>query len=182
MLQDPGVHTAALARHHARLGPRVRVFKTGPDFIDPMFLEAASGQPVYQLDLWMVGEDECRRRLYTADKPLVAECGGMLYLLDEPVGQGGHGARMCGVLSGRARMQARLTGIGLQSALFESGELRGHTFHHSVLETPLTPYAMGARHNWTSGEAVYRIGRLTASYLHWYLPSCPEATADLFRP
>src|ERR671919_3224832 len=56
--------TAALARYHRRRGLKVRVFKTGPDFIDPMFLEQASGHPVYQLDLWMVGEAECRRQLY----------------------------------------------------------------------------------------------------------------------
>ncbi len=58
--------TAALARYHAARGRRVRVFKTGPDFIDPMLLQAASGQPVYQLDLWMVGEAECRRLLHAA--------------------------------------------------------------------------------------------------------------------
>ena len=28
----------------------MRVFKTGPDFIDPTILEVASGGPVYQLD------------------------------------------------------------------------------------------------------------------------------------
>ncbi|MGH8582393.1 MAG: cobyrinate a,c-diamide synthase, partial [Gammaproteobacteria bacterium] len=52
--------TAALARYHVARGRRVRVFKTGPDFIDPMILEVASGHPVYQLDLWMVGEAQCR--------------------------------------------------------------------------------------------------------------------------
>ncbi len=41
----------------------MRVFKCGPDFLDPMILARASGAPVYQLDLWMVGEDECRRLL-----------------------------------------------------------------------------------------------------------------------
>ena len=35
--------TAALARWHARQGRRVRVFKTGPDFLDPMLLERAGG-------------------------------------------------------------------------------------------------------------------------------------------
>ncbi|MEZ0245039.1 MAG: cobyrinate a,c-diamide synthase, partial [Methylophilaceae bacterium] len=43
--------TAALARYFTHQGKHVRVFKTGPDFIDPGVLECASGNPVYQLDL-----------------------------------------------------------------------------------------------------------------------------------
>lgn len=58
--------TAAIARHHARAGRRVRVFKTGPDFIDPMLLEAASGAPVYNLDCWMVGVEGSRALLCAA--------------------------------------------------------------------------------------------------------------------
>src|SRR3989338_310926 len=58
--------TAALAAYHRKRGRRVRVFKTGPDFLDPMILERASGQPVYQLDLWMGGEAHCREMLYRA--------------------------------------------------------------------------------------------------------------------
>ena len=50
---------AGLARHLRNLGQRVRVFKMGPDFIDPMIHERASGAPVYQLDLWMMGEAHC---------------------------------------------------------------------------------------------------------------------------
>ncbi len=55
--------TAAIARHAARCGKRVRVFKTGPDFIDPMLLAHAAGQPVQQLDLWMGGREHCRELL-----------------------------------------------------------------------------------------------------------------------
>ena len=58
--------TAAIARWHARQGRRVRVFKTGPDFLDPMVLEHASGHRVYQLDLWMCGEQDVRARLHAA--------------------------------------------------------------------------------------------------------------------
>jgi len=58
--------TAALARKLARQGKRVRVFKCGPDFIDPMLLERASGAPVHTLDLWMVGPDLCRQQLAQA--------------------------------------------------------------------------------------------------------------------
>jgi cobyrinic acid a,c-diamide synthase len=58
--------TAALARLHARQGRRVRVFKCGPDFLDPFWHKLASGAPVYQLDLWMTGEADCRARLHAA--------------------------------------------------------------------------------------------------------------------
>lgn len=57
---------AALARLHTRQGRRVRVFKCGPDFLDPVWHELASGAPVYQLDLWINGEADCRARLAAA--------------------------------------------------------------------------------------------------------------------
>ena len=59
---------AALARLHARQGRRVRCFKCGPDFLDPMWLEAASGHPVDSLDLWINGPDDCARRLAAASR------------------------------------------------------------------------------------------------------------------
>jgi len=58
--------TAALARKLVKLGQRVRVFKCGPDFIDPMLLERASGAPVRSLDLWMVGKELCSQQLAQA--------------------------------------------------------------------------------------------------------------------
>ena len=58
--------TAALARLHARSGRQVRVFKCGPDFLDPHWLELASGHAVHPLDLWMTGERDCAERLHAA--------------------------------------------------------------------------------------------------------------------
>ncbi len=58
--------TAALARKLVRQGQRVHVFKTGPDFLDPMMLARASGQPVQSLDLWMVGREHCQALLAEA--------------------------------------------------------------------------------------------------------------------
>ena len=64
--QGKSMVTAALARLHRNAGRNVRVFKHGPDYLDPMVLEVASGNPVYQLHPWMTGEDECRWRLAEA--------------------------------------------------------------------------------------------------------------------
>ncbi|TDO99399.1 cobyrinic acid a,c-diamide synthase [Marinomonas balearica] len=58
--------TAALARHFSKLGKTVRVFKTGPDYLDPLILAQASGHPVEQLDIWMAGTEYCQERLYLA--------------------------------------------------------------------------------------------------------------------
>lgn len=58
--------TAALARLHARQGRKVRVFKCGPDFLDPYWHELASGSPVHSVDLWMTGEADVRQRLHEA--------------------------------------------------------------------------------------------------------------------
>ena len=58
--------TCAMARLYTRQGRKVRVFKCGPDFLDPLWLQLASGAPVYQLDLWMTGATDCAQRLYAA--------------------------------------------------------------------------------------------------------------------
>lgn len=57
---------SALARLHTRQGRKVRVFKCGPDFLDPYWHTLASGAPVHQMDLWMTGEADCRARLAAA--------------------------------------------------------------------------------------------------------------------
>lgn len=58
--------TAGLARYHLNQGRCVRVFKTGPDYLDPLILESASCHPVEQIDLWMMGKNYCRKVLYEA--------------------------------------------------------------------------------------------------------------------
>jgi len=128
------------------------------------------------------GLREDLRRHVAVGKPLLAECGGMLYLLDELTDAAGQGVRLCGLLPGRAVMGSRLAGLGLQTAEFPSGPLRAHTFHYSRMETGLTPALFGDKRRGGPGEPIYREGRLTASYLHWYLPSCPEAAAELLAP
>lgn len=118
---------------------------------------------------------------HAAGKPVVAECGGMLYLLESLTDADGRRADMLGLLPGHAAMQKRLTALALQQLTLPEGVLRGHTFHHSRLETPLTPIARGVCPNGgKTAEAVFRTGHLTASYVHSYFPSNPEAAARLF--
>jgi cobyrinic acid a,c-diamide synthase len=62
------------------------------------------------------------------------------------------------------------------------GAMTGHTFHYSTLDTPMQP-ALKAAHatTGTEGEALYRHGSVSATYMHAYWPSNPAAAAALFR-
>ena len=123
------------------------------------------------------------RRHVAAGKPVLAECGGMLWLAETLQPLEGDAVPLCGILPARVRMQKRFAALGLQQVELPEGTLRGHTFHHSRLETELEPIARGACPNGRkAAEPVYRIGRLTASYIHGYFPSNPEAVAALLAP
>jgi cobyrinic acid a,c-diamide synthase len=116
---------------------------------------------------------------YEAEKPLLAECGGLLYLLESLTDSAGKKCVMAGLLPGHAKMQTRLANLGMHSVQLKEGEFRGHTFHHSLTKSSLEPVAttQGKR---GKPEPVYRIKKLLASYLHLYFPSNPEAIARIF--
>ncbi|MCQ4273474.1 cobyrinate a,c-diamide synthase [Pseudomonas kuykendallii] len=123
------------------------------------------------------------RAHHAAGKPILAECGGMLYLLDGLSDRHGQRGEMLGLLPGEARLQPRLAALALQAVDLPEGRVRGHTYHHSTLDCALQPLARGACPNGRgAAEAVYRQGRLTASYIHFYMPSNPRAAAAWFLP
>ncbi|MBA1147563.1 cobyrinate a,c-diamide synthase [Ectothiorhodospiraceae bacterium WFHF3C12] len=143
------------------------------------------GYPELHLDA-LGGNEPMRtsiRNHHEAGKPILAECGGLLYMLDALVDGEGCEGRMVGLLPGTARLQPRLAAIGMQALDLPEGEVRGHAFHYSTLETTTEPWGTARRQRGSRpGEPVYRDGRLTASYLHLYFPANPEAVAALFKP
>lgn len=112
-------------------------------------------------------------------KPVLAECGGLMSLLDSIVDKAGVVHAGAGLLPGRALMQARLVALGMQHVDLAQGRLSGHSFHYSRMETPLLPCLRAQRPDGGEGEAVYRVGSITASYVHFWFPSNPAAVAAL---
>lgn len=170
-----------------RLGAQVQFFSPLHDAqlpeVDSLYLPG--GYPELHHHALARNTSMCQaiRAHHAQGKPLLAECGGMLYLLDALTDVAGDRVELLGLLPGEATMQKRLAALALQAVELPEGILRGHTYHHSLTSTALEPLAHGLSPNGGRGnEAVYRLGRLTASYVHFYFPSNPEAAAALLCP
>nr|WP_298377428.1 cobyrinate a,c-diamide synthase [uncultured Halomonas sp.] len=121
------------------------------------------------------------RAHHAAGKPILAECGGLMACMEWLNDADGQAHATLGLLPGTVRMTGRLAALGLQSLVTPLGELRGHTYHHSRLETDREPVARAHRLAGSPAEPVYRDGSLIASYFHGYFPSAPELVAALFH-
>lgn len=127
------------------------------------------------------------REHHAQEKMIVAECGGMIYLMESLTDREGARSPMVGLLPGKVIMQSKLAALGLTEVTLEQGTLRGHTFHYSlthysqaedIMDTDLySRKAVGG----AQGEAVFRKGSLFASYCHWYFPSCSDQVVALFK-
>jgi len=119
------------------------------------------------------------RDFAAAGGPVVAECGGLLYLARTLDGQ-----PMCGALEAVGRMSDRLT-LGYRRAVAAAPsplaspgtEVRGHEFHYSQLQPPV-----GATAAWLlDGERPegFVAGGVHASYLHTHWAAFPELPGRL---
>ena len=121
------------------------------------------------------------KTLHQRGKPILAECGGFLYCLQGLVALNGDRFNMAGLMDGKGVMRERGGCQGMQSAPLPEGLIRGHAHHRSASEDTPAPLAFGQRQKHPApGEAIYRVGSLTATYLHLFFPSNPEAVAELF--
>ena len=109
--------------------------------------------------------------------PVVAECGGYMYL-SQGLWVGEDYFPMVGLVPGEARMAERpILGYREVEALRDNpvakkGEaFKGHEFHYARMESSPSPA-------WrrVGGEEVegYTDGRILGSFVHLYLPACPE--------
>lgn len=120
-------------------------------------------------------------QFFLTGKPILAECGGMLYCLETLTDLEGDTFMMLGLLDGHGAMRGKRGCQGMQMAVLPEGDIHGHSHHRS--RTEQTPRALAwarrQRHP-ANGEAIYRERGLTASYLHLFFPSNPAAVAQLF--
>ena len=116
------------------------------------------------------------------DKPIYAECGGMLYLFDTLKTQQGNKHAMCGLLAGKVIMEKKFQGIGLQELTIFDDSIRGHSFHHARVETSIQPMQLSQHQRQSQqGEAFYANKNIYASFLHLWFAESKKITKELFR-
>lgn len=121
------------------------------------------------------------RAFHEAGKPILAECGGLLYCLQSLTDYDGQTHPMLGLLPGDGWMRGRRGCQGMQTADLPEGPVRAHAHHRSIAEGTPEPIAFGRRQRHPApGEAIFRQRQLTATYLHLFFPNNPAAIARLF--
>jgi cobyrinic acid a,c-diamide synthase len=119
-----------------------------------------------------------------AERPLWAECGGMMVLFETLITVDGEHHAQWGLLPGEVTMHQRLAALGPQQLALKSGTLRGHTFHYSTTATTMIATTRTARPEAPvspdAGEALWQQGSVRASYFHAWFASSPAAVAALF--
>jgi len=152
-----------------------------PDGTDALYL--GGGFPETYADALSANEPMKERiaRFANEGRPVVAECGGLLYLARELDGR-----PMCGVLDASARMTDRLT-LGYREARAthdspltgENVSVRGHEFHYSAVEP-----GVGETPAWDlagRGPEGFVSGGVHASYLHTHWAATPELPRRMLR-
>jgi len=124
------------------------------------------------------------RTLASRGLPVVAECGGFMYLCRSITDRAGNRYPMAGLVAADVRMQPKLAALGYREAvapqdhlLLRAGEaIRGHEFRYSSIEAgePL-PHAYELTGRFGARGDGYAAPNVAAGYTHLYLPSNPRA-------
>jgi len=154
-----------------------------PEGADALYL--GGGFPEAHAEALAANESMKReaRSFAGSGRPVIAECGGLLYLCRDL-----DGTPMCGVIGASARMANRLT-LGYREAtaaadspIMRAGNtMRGHEFHYSMVE----PESGGEEAAWElegrgrEGFVAGDSGNVHASYLHTHWAAAPEVPSRL---
>jgi cobyrinic acid a,c-diamide synthase len=120
------------------------------------------------------------KSFHSAQKPILAECGGLLYCLESLTDLEENSYPMAGLLAGHGAMRGKRGCQGMQTVPLPEGDVRAHAHHRSRSTDTPEPIAYGRRQRHPApGEAIYREASLTATYLHMFFASNPQAIATM---
>ena len=125
------------------------------------------------------------RRFAASNRPVYAECGGMIYLSQRLKIADGSTHEMAGVLCFSIEMTGKLEKFGYVTVeltrdclLGERGMVvRGHSFHYSrIVDAPSMPtsYCLGYSLSRKQEDEGFSLGNVLASYVHLHFRAAPQ--------
>lgn len=136
---------------------------------------------------------EAIRQAAADNMPILAECGGYMYLMDSLRDFTGQVHAMAGVFPGQAVMTEKLQMVGYVEAelqqdclLGKAGtKLKGHEFHFSKEHEPIhadkAPLVFRKLRNNSEYPAGQQVQNVLGSYLHLHFAGCPETAESFVR-
>lgn len=107
--------------------------------------------------------------------PVIAECGGYMYLQDKICG-----VSMVGVFDDSAENQNRSVRFGYVTGSYGNYELKGHEFHHYDVSDPGDAFEMTKASTGDKYNAVHVYNNCIAGFPHFYYLSCPDFVREFF--
>lgn len=157
-----------------------------PDGIDGIYL--GGGYPeTYRQEL--SDNDSMRQSIVQAardGKPILAECGGFMYVADQLVETDGSSLSMLGLIPTNVRMTKKLSmqfGYVTMETLedtpfFKKGaQIRVHEFHYSKADQRGSSCVM-RKQTGRSWNGLYTIHHIMAGYPHFYFHNCKEVARN----
>ena len=137
MIAAPGLIVAAASSHSGKTtvslgliaafrarGLTVAAAKCGPDYLDPRFLEAASGRPCINLDPWAMGEGVRSRLVRHAEGADSVVVEGVMGLYDGGAGGAGSTASLAALLGLPVVLVVGASGLAQSAAAIADGFAR----------------------------------------------------------
>ncbi len=163
-----------------------------PDDLDVLYL--GGGYP--ELHAFELAQNARMRKqiraFHESGRPIYAECGGFMYLMEDIVSEDRGRFTMCGIFPVRARMGKRFRALGYRSVCTNADSqlgvkgvmARGHEFHYSAMEGDVTEngnveslYSISDRKGPMDSVEGFRCGNTLGSYVHLHFGSGTVAEA-----
>jgi len=159
-----------------------------PSGMDGLYL--GGGYP--ELYAFELGQNTKLRReikeFCESGRPVYAECGGFMYLMNDIVTDRGRYA-MSGVFPVRAKMNEKFRALGYREITTKAdtilgpagANVRGHEFHYSAIQDDIDPaimpsvYTMTGRKGPIDTPEGFLLANTLGSYVHLHFGSKPEA-------
>lgn len=125
------------------------------------------------------------RNAIISGMPVLAECGGFMYLADELITVDSHAYPMCGIVSGKTLMKSTRAALGYRELTSTGGAwlpeglcCKGHEFHYSVFEQKkASKPAFNSKGRFGEKVDGCNTYNVVSGYTHLYFPSNPAVPA-----